>query len=120
MKRSGLQPAMAVGVAFLLLQLALVVRARFVDERFFCWAPFDEATRFETQVVIGGRTLSREETNRRYRHGSAGWENHSVHNVLRMIRQYESTYGRSDQAQVTVTYSINGHPSRIWTWPPLP
>jgi len=108
------------GIAFLAIQVFLVFRARFVSERFFCWAPFDEASRFETQVRIGSRVLSPEEANQRYRYWSAGWENRSVHNVIGMIRRYESTYGKGDSAEVVLTYSFNGHPAQVWRWPEMP
>jgi hypothetical protein len=105
------------GVVFLLLQLGLVLRARWVDERFFCWAPFDEASRYTTEVELAVRTLKTESVDRRYRYWSAGWENRSVHNFVSMVRQYESTYGRGDRARVRVTYSFNGHSNQVWHWP---
>lgn len=105
------------GAGFLLLQLALVIRARFVEERFFCWAPFDEATHFDTTVTIGEKTLTSAEIDQRYRYWSSGWENRSIHNFIGMVRRYETTHGLRDQAQVKVTYSFNGHPVRTWRWP---
>ncbi len=105
------------GAGFLLLQLALVIRARFVEERFFCWAPFDETSRYETKVTVGGKVLSEAEIGRRYRYRPSGWENRSIHNVIGIIRRYEQSYGRADHAEVTVTYSRNGSPAQTWRWP---
>ena len=105
------------GVTFLLAQVASVTYARFVPQRFFCWAPYDMHTRFTVDVVLGGRQLSANEVARRYHYHSRGWEPRSIYNLQSMIRQYESTYGRDEHAQVSMRYEINGHPPVLWTWP---
>jgi len=107
----------AVGILFLGLQVVSIGYARFVPERFFCWAPYDIHTHYTVEVEIDGRKLTEREVQLRYRYRSVGWEPRSIHNVFSMISQYESTYGSADDARVTVDYAINGRPRERWTWP---
>ncbi len=105
------------GIAFLFSQLVLIGYARFIPERFFCWAPFDEHTRVKTSVRIDHKFLTPEEIDSRYRYRVNGWEVRDIHNVLDIIQSYEETYGKNDNAQVTVNYSINGHLEHEWAYP---
>ena len=52
-------------VAFLVLQLVGIVRARFVRDRYFAWAPLHEVASFRI-VVEGGPTPAPSELARRY------------------------------------------------------
>lgn len=106
-----------VGLAFISLQLFAIAYSRFIPERFFCWAPYDEHTRYEISVHINGEPLSRSEITDRYRYASKSWEVRSINNVISLVRQYEQTYGRADNAVVSIRYSMNGHPEQYWTWP---
>ncbi len=103
-----------IGVLFLLLQLMLVVYARFIPERFFCWAPYDEHSYYEISIEIDNQVLSKNEIQNRYGVYAQGWEPRSIHNILSIINQYESSYGKNDQAIVEVIYSINGHKKKLW------
>ena len=105
-----------VGIIFLMLQIAAIVYARFIPERFFCWAPYDIHTKFEVFVTIDGRDLSNAEIQSRYGYKMKGWEQRSIHNVISLISQYERTYGKTDDANVYMIYSINGHPEQKWTY----
>lgn len=105
-----------IGITFLLGQVVLIGYARFVPERFFCWAPFDEHTRIKTSVNIDGEALSRSEMDSRYRYRVNGWEVRDIHNVLNIISDYEKTYGKNDGAVVVVHYSINGHEEQEWVY----
>ncbi len=105
------------GIIFLILQLFAIGYARFIPERFFCWAPYDEHTRFEVKVSIDGRDLSPSEIATRYKYRPSGWEVRAIHNVFSQIRQYETAYGRAENAEVTVIYQTNGHPQQEWKWP---
>ena len=102
------------GILFLGLQLGCIIYARFVPERFFCWAPYDSHTKFETFVTINGKTLSQEEAENRYGYKMKGWEQRSIDNIFSLIKQYELTYGKNDMADVTVLYSTNGKPEKEW------
>ena len=104
-----------IAILFLALQLASIVYARFIPERFFCWAPYDSHTKFETFVTIDGKTLSHQEAENRYKYKMKGWEQRSIDNIFSLIKQYETTYGISDNAQVRVVYSTNGHLEQVRT-----
>ncbi|MBR9844772.1 MAG: hypothetical protein GYB35_01050 [Algicola sp.] len=103
-----------IGILFLLLQVGSVIYARFIPERFFCWAPYDTHVKFEVFVTIDGKTLSPEDTEARYKYKMKGWEQRSIDNIFSLISQYENTYGKADNAKVLMTYSINGHEEQEW------
>jgi len=103
-----------IGILFLLLQVASVIYARFIPERFFCWGPYDNHTRFEVFVEINGQVLSSNEAEQRYKYKMKGWEQRSIYNIFSLISQYETTYGTQDNAKVSVVYSTNGHPQKEW------
>lgn len=105
------------GVAFLGAQLVSILVAPFLPVRFFCWAPFDEHTRYAIEATVDGRALGSEEIARRYRYPQSAWEVRDIDNVISIVRQYEQTYGAGDGAKVTLTYRTNGHEERTWMWP---
>ncbi len=102
---------------FLLAQLGMIARARFVAERFFCWAPFDEQTHYTISVALRGRILTPEEITERYHVLADNWNAHAAANVIMIVHRYETTYGRNEGAEVTVRYSRNGHAEQTWQWP---
>lgn len=106
------------GIIFIAIQFGLVIYAKFIPERFFCWAPYDSHTKFETIVKINDQTLTPEEAASRYGYKMKGWEQRSINNVFMLIEQYEHSYGKEDQANVKMIYSTNGHPEQIWTLKP--
>ena len=106
-----------IGMFFLFLQVLGVCYARFVPERFFAWAPYDEQTHYHIQVVIDEKLLSEEEVTKRYRVASQRVESRTIHNIFNTIVQYESTYGSEDEAKVMVTYNINGKGEQLWQYP---
>ena|SRR6516165_10293584 len=107
----------AVGTLFLLLQLALVVYARFVPTRWLCWAPNDYAVQYELRVRVGGRDLSPLEIQQRYQLPSKGWYENPAENIIDIVNQYERTVGSSDTARVDLVYSVDGGHTREWQWP---
>ncbi|MBN4070484.1 hypothetical protein JYT76_02270 [Olleya sp. AH-315-F22] len=105
-----------IGVLFLLIQVCSVIYARFIPERFFCWGPYDIQTKFEVTVVIDNKKLSFKESKERYRYKTKGWEQRSIHNIFLLISQYESTYGKNDNAKVSINYSTNGKAQQVWEY----
>jgi hypothetical protein len=51
----------AAGLALLLFQVVMIVYARFVPSRYFCWAPFDIQTEYKLRVTVNGRPLKSSE-----------------------------------------------------------
>ena len=107
-----------IGILFLLLQVGSIAYARFIPERCFCWAPYDSHTKFQVFVTIDGKTLTTEETVARYKYKMKGWEQRSIDNIFSLISQYERTYGKADNAIVTMKYSTNGHEEKEWHYKP--
>lgn len=119
-RRSGHNRSMIRFLAAALLlafQVGMIGYARFVPSRYFCWAPMDSQNLYEITVVIAGRELGAEEIEARYRQPAVGGNWQAIQHVLDKVRQYEETYGRDDGAEVTVSYTVNGHPRETWMWP---
>ena len=117
MKRRSIGIRTGLAAAFLLFQVAMIARARFDPARYFCWAPHDAQNEYEIDVTVDGRALTPEETLARYRM-PWGWRNpRAMEHVLRVVRQYEVTYGRGDDAKVSIRYRTNGGPAQRWQWP---
>lgn len=107
---------LVIGYLFLLSQLLSIIYARTIQERFFCWAPYDEHTYFEIIVKIEDEILSKEEIKNRYNYESIGWEPRSINNIFNIINQHELTYGKNDNALIEVKYSTNGKKEELWQW----
>jgi len=105
------------GVAFLILQVGLIGYARFVPERYFCWGPYDQCTRYTIETRVDGHLLDPGELWQRYRIDPDGWDQRSPANIISIVRRYERTLGNMDHACVTITYTTNGHPQQVWKWP---
>ncbi len=103
-----------VGIVFLIAQVLSIIYARVIPERFFCWAPYDQHTFYEVIVEVDGVKLTKNEIKERYKYKSLGWEPRSIYNVFNIIDQYESTYGKNENAIVQVKYSINGNLEESW------
>jgi hypothetical protein len=106
------------GAALLLFQVAMVIYARFVPSRYFCWAPFDTQTDYRLQVNVGGRLLKPDEVRARYRRPQIGTDNRSPQHVIDIVQGYEQSYGREDRARVVMRYRVNGKQEQVWQWPP--
>jgi hypothetical protein len=103
-----------VGVAILAFQLAMIVYARFVPSRYFCWAPYDVQTEYWITTVVNGRKLSTREIQARYRRPHHGTDNRSPQHVIDILQGYEKKYGSNDHAKVTMRYRVNGKGEQLW------
>lgn len=103
-------------LVFFSLQIGGIFYSRFVEERFFCWAPFDQISLYEVRVELNGQSLYSQEINQRYNLPSTGRENRSIHNVFDIISQYEETYGKDESVSIKVTYRINGKAEEEWNF----
>ena len=106
-----------IGILFLVIQCAFIILAWFIQEKFFCWAPYDEHTELKTVVYINNISLENHEINERYRYNMNFWEPRAIANVLNIVEQYEKTYGKKDSAEVRIIYSTNGGPKKKWCYP---
>ena len=103
--------------ALLLFQVVMIVYARFVPSRYFCWAPFDIQTEYKLQVEVDGHALNAKEVRARYRRQQNGTDNRSPQHVMDIVQGYEETYGRSKPARVEMRYRVNGKQEQVWRWP---
>ncbi len=105
---------LVIGLIFLGLQMISIVYTRFIPERFFCWAPYDQHSSYKIEVTIDDKSLTRQEVRKRYRYYAEGWEQRSIYNIINLVRQYETTYGKEDNAEVRISYTINGYREGVW------
>jgi len=102
---------------FFSVQLLGVIVGRFDEAKFFSWAPYDQISYYEIEALRQGQNLSSETIRDRYHISPKGRENRSIHNIISIVRQYENSYGKGENVNITISYTINGHYSGTWTWP---
>ena len=107
----------AIGLLILALQAGAMVRARFVNDRYFCWAPFDQQTKYVIGVAIGDEGLGKSQIRNRYRRPAEGVDNRSAHNLFDIITRAEQKFEKLGRGRVVVRYSVNGHEEREWRYP---
>ncbi|WP_299779666.1 hypothetical protein [uncultured Formosa sp.] len=98
------------------MQVGSIGYARFIPERYFCWAPYDEHTYYTISVKINGQLLSEQDIKKRYHYQAVGWEPRAIDNVFSLIRQYETRNRIEDHAEVQVIYRTNGHDEKVWSF----
>ena len=103
-------------MVFIAVQLGLVIWARFIPERWFCWVPHDTQAEYELTVAVNGRELSEEEIFARYHRQKRDRDPRSADNVKDIIRQQSRTYGKNEHVKVVMNYSINGVEQEPWIW----
>jgi hypothetical protein len=106
-----------IGLTLLALQAAAIVRGRFAGDRYFCWAPFDQQTKYEIGVTIGGEGLTEFQIQRRYRRPFEGVDNRSANHIFDIIRRAERKLEPAGRSRVTVIYSVNGGQEQVWNYP---
>ena len=106
----------AIILAFFLIQVIGVVYSRFLEERYFCWAPFDQISYYEIRVEVNGVDFTQEQIQRRYNLQGNGRENRAIHNVFSIIKQYEDSYGKEEKVVGKVIYSTNGKAKEEWNF----
>ena len=107
----------ALALAYLALQVVAMVHGRIDPGAHFHWAPFDVLHEYRISVEIDGQSLTGSQISERYGERAEGIEPHAIEHLVAIVRQYEETYGRDDQAQVVIRYQINGREVREWHWP---
>lgn len=107
------------------MQVVFFVRARFVESRYFCWAPFHSEARYRIDATSGGRTLNDDEIARRYslahyywdKGTRTDWELNTITHVIDTIRATEAALPAPERAAVTITYRVNGRQPEQWHSP---
>jgi len=103
-----------IGVGLLVFQVIMIVYARFVPARYYCWAPRDSINEYKLDVFLNGQNLNPEDIKKRYRIGQKGMDARSIQHVKDIVSQYEGTYGQHDQARILMTYTTNGGDPQQW------
>jgi hypothetical protein len=135
LRLSRLTVAVAIAAVILLAQVAINVWQHFGDARYFAWAPNDYLVTYDLQVSVGGRALSTEEIQSRYRldlSSRLGDEIDSRVGLSKVeryvfedppqelkdrIRRFEEAPGKKDAARVRLVYQLDGGREQTWLWP---
>lgn len=104
-------------VLFFGFQVGAIFFGFFHEEDYFNWVPYDEISHYQITATVRGLQLSDDEVKLRYRKPAQGRENRKIENLISVLRQYESTYGKNDSAYIHLTAVINGHKTIHWSWP---
>ena len=104
------------GLALLAFQVGAIVHARFVPERYFCWAPFDQQTDYRLEATVNGRNLTPGEISQRYRRSARGTDNRSYQHIIDIVQRTEQQYHSDDRVEVVLTYRINGRQEQQWRY----
>ena len=88
-----------------------------MDHRYFCWAPFDQQTKYVIHASIGGEGLTYDQIRRRYRRPQEGFDNRSAENLFDIITRAEQKFEQYGRSRVVVEYSINGREQGVWRYP---
>ena len=107
----------ALGAILLILQAGAIVRARFANDRYFCWAPFDQQTKYSIGLAIGDEGLTDDQIRRRYRRPAEGYDNRSAQHLFDIITRAEQKFEKWGRSRVVVRYSVNGHEEQEWRYP---
>ena len=114
----------AVVAALIGLQLGAIGYARTTDTRYLAWAPYDQISRYEVEVVVDGEPLPADEVAARYPLGlfvvdgaARGRENRAIAHVHHLIRRVETITVDPGLSSVTVRAVTNGE-ARVWRWTP--
>ncbi|HWX95820.1 MAG TPA: hypothetical protein VNZ01_03125 [Solirubrobacteraceae bacterium] len=128
----------AVAAVILLAQVGINIWQHFGEARYFAWAPNDYLVTYDLQVSAGGRSLTAQEIQRRYRLDLSdrlgelseatkarlglSLSGHYVfedppQELKDRIRRYEQSKGRNDAAHVRLVYQLDGGKEQTWLWP---
>ena len=115
--KAGFALGFSMGCALLAAQCGAIVYARFTPLRYFCWAPFDQQTKYLIEVYIGDEGLTEFQIQKRYRRPAQGFDNRSAHHLFDLIERAEKKFEPAGRSRVTVLYSINGGRQLTWQDP---
>lgn len=102
------------GFGLLLFQVGGIVYARFVESRYFCWAPYDMQTQYRVAVNVNGEELNGKQIRERYRRSQAGSDNRSPQHLKDIFSQTDASYHPEDAVVVVLRYRVNGKEERTW------
>ena len=112
------------GIALILgIQVAWIVARPLHEHSYANWAPFHEHATYTVHAVVDGHLLTPAEVRERYGcyahfydvDRQQDWQLNRMSHVLHWIRRVEEH--RSEQAEITVHYRINGGAEETWQWP---
>ena len=75
-------------------------------------------TDYELRVTVNGKKLTPTEILNRYKRPAKGTDNRSFQHLIDLIQLAEQRYHPGENAQITMTYRINGKQEQQWQYPP--
>ncbi len=106
----------AVAVAFIAVQIGLIIRSQLIPEKFFSWGPHDRQVEYTITGSQGGQPLVDEEITVRYGMPAKGWNSHSEADIVWTVARRESRLPPQLRINVSVTHRANGGPWKTWRY----
>jgi hypothetical protein len=136
LRLSRISLGVAIAAVILLAQVGINIWQHAGGEtRYFAWAPNDYFVSYDLQVNVGGRPLTSEEIQSRYRLDLSSRLNEEIdtrvglskveHYVFEdppqelkdRIRRCEERKSKNDAARVRLVYQLDGGKEQTWLWP---
>jgi hypothetical protein len=136
LRLSRLSLPIAIAAVILLAQVGINIWQHVGGEaRYFAWAPNDYFVSYDLQVNVGGRPLSAQEIQSRYRLDLSSRLNEEIDTRVALskvehyvfenppqelkdrIRRCEESKGKNDAARVRLVYQLDGGKEQTWLWP---
>ncbi len=84
--------------------------------RYFAWAPNDYSVIYTITARVNGRLLNAPEVLARYEAPQQGFWEDPPARLIHELRAVEATYWPRDHSVLTLRYSLDGHPWKVWTY----
>ncbi|WP_299438077.1 hypothetical protein [uncultured Aquimarina sp.] len=105
-----------IGITYLLLQLGLIISARFNSNRYFVWAPHDIQTEYFLEVYSFQKKLNDLKIKERYGLSSHGWIDLPANHLIKFITEYERIHPDSGTDSILLKYNVNGKNWSTWSY----
>jgi hypothetical protein len=105
------------GLSFLLAQGLVVILATHSADAPASIIPLDSQTSYQLYVTVDGRSLTRDETQKRYRLTTRDLTSLTPEGLRKIIRDCERSYYKNEPAYVRLHTQYNGGSKETWLWP---
>ena len=108
------------GVLVVAVQLGVVIlthiSASCCAARYFAWAPNDYSVNYTITARIDGRLLDGAQVLARYGYPQTGFWEDPPARLVHELRAAEVSFGPRDHTVLSLRYSLNDHPAKVWTY----
>lgn len=101
---------------FIILQIILIIYARFSTNRYFAWAPHDIQIEYYLEVHKNNVKLKDIQLENRYGLRTHGWVDLPPNHIFNLLEDYERCEIDSNTNRIVFKYRVNGKSWRKWIW----